>query len=258
MIGPRGARQRDQRALVAARRAEVARRPDDALAHANLAHAIVAVPRSMRLVGRAHAEARRSAAEAVRLAPDASWAHHTVGTVALAAGRARAAETAFREALALAPTSADLHNDLGVALLAQNQRREAIHAFGESSRLDPEDSRAYDNARRALTGAVSIGAIVVVQVVRLALAPATDDLGTPAIIALAAGVLAVIGGLSLRRRLHSRRAGLPRASRAVMRDLERSRRAEELRLTPRVKVLLMGWLVAGGLFAVALLTTSRT
>ena len=253
-IAPR----RERIADVRNARHAVAATPDDPWAHVALAHALIqAHGQTHRLIGRPAAEAARHADAAVRLAPDAAWTHHAVGTVALARGANRRAQASLRAGLALDPVSAGLHNDLGVALERQGLKREAVHAYGTASQLDPEDSLAHDNARRAVGAKIGIGVIIVLQLTRLVPGDRLEAMldGIPLLILVAGAIATFFGVRALLLRARRRRLVLPRADREVMRRLERAQRQEMLSIRSREAALAAALVlvIAGAVLALALI-----
>jgi tetratricopeptide (TPR) repeat protein len=163
---------------VAALRAAIREKPDDASAHANLASAL----RSQGKVAEAVAEYRQALAlglenaltrvnlgqalceqgktteaidefrQAIRLEPDSATPHLSLGTILCDEKHDyAAAETEFRTAIRLRPGEAEAYGDLGNALKGLGKLDEAIAAYRAALRLRPDLNTALFNLGGALS-----------------------------------------------------------------------------------------------------------
>jgi tetratricopeptide (TPR) repeat protein len=123
----------------------VAKDPDNARAHNNLAGAI------LRNQGRLD-DAVAQCEEALRLKPDLAEAHGNLGDVLIRMpGRLNDAIVQYEEALRLKPDLAEAHNNLGYALVRVPGRLDdAIAQYREALRLNPDYAKAHDNLGAAL------------------------------------------------------------------------------------------------------------
>ena len=127
--------QRLEDALAAVRQA-LTLRPD----YPEALSCLALVYRDMGLVNQAIEQARKACS--LKRSTDTLM---TLGQSEHMAGRAEAAEQAFREALSLAPDAAGLHNNLGHSLLDQGRKDEAEAAFRQALALRPGMSEVYLN-----------------------------------------------------------------------------------------------------------------
>lgn len=162
-------------------RTMLARHPDDAALHENLAKcylllgeraaALTAITESVRLrpdsaagrynlgtalasLGR-HDEAVREFTEAVRLDADFAYAHNSLGVSSHATGQTADAVGHFRRAIAIEPTYANAHNNLGKALEVQGRLDEAIAEYDEALRIQPDHQQTRRNMSDALARAIA-------------------------------------------------------------------------------------------------------
>jgi Flp pilus assembly protein TadD len=99
-----------------------------------------------------HAQALKSAKEAVRCGPDRASNYVTLGFVASAAGDKAFARTSYEKALELDPEDASAWNNLGCLDLEDGKAQLARERFRESLRLAPEGQRARKNLEQTLSG----------------------------------------------------------------------------------------------------------
>jgi Flp pilus assembly protein TadD len=130
---------------VAPLREVLARRPDDAEAHAMLG----IVYRERGVLDAAEAELRH----AIRLAPRAAEPHADLALVLQNTGRTDEALAEHRAAVTLAPAAAAFHNNLGWSLLAAGRTDDAIAELRQALRADPSSRRARNNLGFALARA---------------------------------------------------------------------------------------------------------
>jgi tetratricopeptide (TPR) repeat protein len=114
----------------------VAKYPQNARAHNNLAWALVPQGRT--------AEANAQYARAVELQPDYVTGHYDWGVALLDQGRVAEAITQLETAVRLAPDHADAHVNLGNALLRAQRTAEAIPHYETALRLQPGADVHYD------------------------------------------------------------------------------------------------------------------
>jgi len=114
----------------------VARYPQNARAHNNLAWALVPQGRT--------AEANAQYARAVELQPDYVTGHYNWGVALLDQGRVAEAITQLETAVRLAPDHADAHVNLGNALLRAQRTAEAVPHYESALRLQPAADIHYD------------------------------------------------------------------------------------------------------------------
>jgi serine/threonine-protein kinase len=120
-----------ERDAVAAGREAIRLRPDDAVAHHDLANAV---------------NGEESVAEfrtAIRLKPDSAPMRFNLGLRLLQLGRYVEAETALRGAIQVKPEYAEAHGLLGDILLNQGKLDEAIAEYRASIRLNPGLAEAH-------------------------------------------------------------------------------------------------------------------
>jgi protein O-mannosyl-transferase len=110
-------------------------KPDYALAHLNLARALVRLDR--------YPEAIRHYEEALQLKVGGAAAEAELGDALMHEGRAEEAIAHCRAALRLTPTWAPGFNNLAYALLLTGRVDEAITAYREAARLDPRYAAAW-------------------------------------------------------------------------------------------------------------------
>ncbi len=123
----------------------VAKRPENARAHNNLAKAFVASGRVAESVS--HYE------EAIRRQPSAPEPHNNLGLALAHLHRRSDAIACYRDALRLQPNYADAHHNLANALLADGKLAEALAQYGEALRLRPAFALAHSNLANALLDA---------------------------------------------------------------------------------------------------------
>jgi tetratricopeptide (TPR) repeat protein len=128
----------DQRAAVVAARDAVAADPGSWQTHLALADALSANGRSPR-------EARRAAAQAVRLSPTEPLAHRRLGDLLRAAGRGRAARASWNRALALAPEDRDTRLNVAADRLRRGHEGESAVVFAGLLAPDPGNALARRN-----------------------------------------------------------------------------------------------------------------
>jgi tetratricopeptide (TPR) repeat protein len=81
----------------------------------------------------------------MRLRPDESEIHNSLGVALVHQGKHQEAEAAFREAVRLNPASAEAHYNLGVRLASQGKVGEAEACFEKAVRLKPDFAEALTN-----------------------------------------------------------------------------------------------------------------
>ena len=123
-------------------RAAIRLKPDDAVAHSNLGNAL----RDQGKLDEAIAEYR----EAIRLQPDYDPAHGNLGVALAIQGKLDEAIAELREAIRLKPEDALAHYNLGNALKAQGKLDEAIAEYRAAIRLKPDHAQAHNNLGNAL------------------------------------------------------------------------------------------------------------
>ena len=99
---------------------------------------------------RDYAQARTSAATAVRLDPNHSEALYTLGRAHRASGTLHAAEECYRRALALVPDHPDILTSLGVLMRARGATDEAIALYRRALAVNPGHPEAANNLGNAL------------------------------------------------------------------------------------------------------------
>ena len=102
-------------------------------------------------------EAASGAAAASRSFPADARLVHLVALAEVAAGRAEAAEIAFRRAASLDPRSAEIRYHLGNLLAGAGRYDEAIEAYRSALRLDPRHAAAQRNLDEARRRAAAPG-----------------------------------------------------------------------------------------------------
>ena len=120
----------------------LARYPDAATAHSNLASALGERGRDE--------EAMRRFQRAVALNPMLSEAHYGLGITRARRGELEQACLSFRRALSIRPRQVDYWNNLGGVLLQLDRASEAIDALEQASRLDPSNGLVQYNLGQAL------------------------------------------------------------------------------------------------------------
>lgn len=138
-------RNRDYRSEEALWTDTVAKRPDNARAHANLGAALAKLP------GRA-AEAQQQDEAALRIDPDDAEAHNNLGLVlAQAKGDLAAASAHFEAAIRLRPDYAEARDNLGMALAGMPGRLpDAVEAYRQALQQDPGYAKAHNDLGIAL------------------------------------------------------------------------------------------------------------
>ena len=121
----------------------LASRPDDALEHFYLGHAL---KHSGDFFG-----AITAFREAIRLRPDYPQAYCGLGLALRSSGHLQDAIAACREAIRLRPDLVDARNSLGIALFDANDLAGAIREHRETIRLKPDYASAYFNLGLDLT-----------------------------------------------------------------------------------------------------------
>ncbi len=98
-----------------------------------------------------YAEATAYFAEAIRVSPDSSRAHHLYGSMLGQQGDPIGAEKEFRETLRLAPELLEARLNLGIALMSQGRAAEALEYLEEVLQRNPTNQLAlkYSRALRA-------------------------------------------------------------------------------------------------------------
>lgn len=120
----------------------VAKSPDVARPHYNLADALVEANRP--------AEALAHYAEAMRLAPGIPHIANNFGIALLKLKRPDEAARQFEEAIRLDPGHARAHNNLGTALYELGRPQEAVQQYREALRLQPDNTQARYNLASTL------------------------------------------------------------------------------------------------------------
>jgi hypothetical protein len=176
-------------------------------------------------------DAQAAAVSAVRLAPDESFTHSTLGLVALTRGRAGEAERHLREALRLQPTNYTALNNLGVALEKRGRRRDAVAQYAYAAEERPNAKLArrnlFHSGQAYAVSGVDFVLIVGWMFTSLALAiTSADGAAAPdvALGTLTAGSLAFAVWWAARRfALRSHAKKLPPSARAYLLDEHRRR-----------------------------------
>ena len=141
-------RNRDYASEIGLWRDVLAKRPENARAHNNLASLLL---HAGDLDG-----AGAELTAAVRLRPDYAEAYYNLGVIRLARGQLDEAAGEFRVALAHDPRLVEAHYNLGTIHLQQGRYGDAVAEYEETLRLDPSHANARTNlgvAQRALTDA---------------------------------------------------------------------------------------------------------
>ena len=120
----------------------LAKRPDNARAHHDMAFALSNAGRFDEAVEQYH--------EALRLKPDDAETHNNLGGTLQRLGRIAEAVDEYHEALRLKPNYAAAHNNLGNTLAQMGRMDEAIAEFQQVVRLDPPYLKARVNLGHAL------------------------------------------------------------------------------------------------------------
>ena len=129
-------------AAIAEYRTALRLKPDHALHHSNLGHAL-------REQGKLH-DATADYRAAVRLAPDDAACRNDLGNALRQQAKFEEGVAELRAALRLKPDFADAHSNLGLALLAQGKLDEAVAELRTALRLKPEYAEAHCNLGQAL------------------------------------------------------------------------------------------------------------
>jgi len=130
-----------QEAATAYRQA-IALAPGYALAHANLAIALLDLRDPQQAIAACRA--------ALALQPNSPQVHNTLGTACRDLGRLDDAIAAYRQAIALSPQYAEAHSSLGVVLRDAGFAEEAIAATRQAIALKPDYAEAHNNLAVAL------------------------------------------------------------------------------------------------------------
>ena len=120
---------------VAEGRAEVALKPDDALAHRNLAYAL-------KNLGKLE-ESVEEFRKAISLEPDDPLTHLQLGDALLIQKKLDEAVISYREAIGLKADYADAHQQLGQALMVQGNNLLAAAECREAIRLKPDAAESH-------------------------------------------------------------------------------------------------------------------
>ncbi|KAA0575084.1 tetratricopeptide repeat protein [Azospirillum sp. Sh1] len=133
-------------------RAELALRPEDAVAAHRIAVALMPGAADMlsNLGTALHkldrfAEAARTARRAIRSDPGLAVAWTNLGNSLEALGRAAEAEACHRTAIGLAPSLAEAHGNLAYLLKRQSRHEEALAAFDAALQADPKHAQSHFN-----------------------------------------------------------------------------------------------------------------
>lgn len=130
-------RNSDYRSELVLYRDTVAKRPNNAFAHYNLA-------KHMAEQGQP-AAAIPAYEAALRVRPDFPAAQFNLGNALLELGRLAPAEAAFRAAIRLQPNYANAHYNLGNTLIQSERKAEAANCFATAARLAPDFYAAREN-----------------------------------------------------------------------------------------------------------------
>lgn len=120
----------------------VAQRPGNALAHGDLANALVAAGRID--------EALKEYEAALQLAGTYPVTHYDYGLALARAGRMREALGAFERAVALKPDFAKAHAEAGLLLFEAQRPAEAVAHYEAALRTRPADAETHGNFANAL------------------------------------------------------------------------------------------------------------
>jgi tetratricopeptide (TPR) repeat protein len=138
------ARNADYRSLLVIWQDTVDKRPQNPVAHYNLA---TVLDRSGKV-----GEAIEHYRAAVRLKPDYVKAHNNLGAALAVVGKTSEAIKHYQEALRLEPDNAEARSNLGLALAAAGRSDEAIEYYRQLLRRNPEDAAAHNNLALVLAG----------------------------------------------------------------------------------------------------------
>jgi protein O-mannosyl-transferase len=138
-------RNRDYRTSVTLWTDTVAKRPDNARAHENLAIALAAENNT-----RSTIDAVGEFYQALHLLPDYAEAHSNLGNSLGALGRSDEAIEQYRAALKLVPGLAAAHYNLANALAGAGRLPEAVDEYTRTLQISPEFSPAHNNLANAL------------------------------------------------------------------------------------------------------------
>lgn len=136
------ARNHDYRSAIAIWTDVVAKRPENARAHGNLAQALLQEAKIEQAIVELHT--------ALRLDPANVDAHTNLGHALATGGDYPQAELHYAEALRLDPTSAEAHNNWGAALAEQERYADAEPHYVAALRLKPDYAEAHNNLGVAL------------------------------------------------------------------------------------------------------------
>jgi protein O-mannosyl-transferase len=126
----------------------LARNPDAALAHNNLARLANAVDEGR---GRTD-EAIQHSEEAIRLKPNFALGHFNLAFALAARGQVDEAIQQYDQALRLKPDFVQAHDELANALASRGRVDEAIQHYDQALRLKPDFAEAHNNLALALAG----------------------------------------------------------------------------------------------------------
>jgi len=115
----------------------IARRPDFALAHANLGRLMYHTDRSE--------DAIESYLEALRIDPSLATAHANLGAVLVSTGRLDDAERSLSHAMSLAPRDSDIHLNVGHVRFSREDYEGALESFTMASSLRMGWAKAHMN-----------------------------------------------------------------------------------------------------------------
>jgi Flp pilus assembly protein TadD len=163
---------------IAKSRAAVRLKPDDAVVHYNLGHALYSavVHYKFRNALRSKGNLDEAIAEyrvAVRLKPDFAPAHNNLGNALHSRGDLDGAIEEYREAIRVKPDYALARTNLGNALRSRGDLDGAIEEYREAICLKPNDTRALDKLADALLAKGKVGEMV--PVLQLAIEKKPDD-----------------------------------------------------------------------------------
>jgi len=135
-------RNQDYRTSVTLWTDTIAKRPENARAHENLAIALAAEGRTIDAIGEFY--------QALHLLPDYAEAHSNLGNSLGALGRSDEAIEQYRAALKLVPGLAAAHYNLANALAGAGRLPEAVDEYTRTLQISPDFAPAHNNLANTL------------------------------------------------------------------------------------------------------------